>query len=221
MKNHERIEAKKLRAKGKSIREISNILNVSVGSVSVWVRDVELSEKAKNVLKEKKIAGQRKSGTVLKKRTMMRMMEAEKFARSIVTKSGLTKREKLVLLGIYYWCEGNKSPKDVVVFTNSDPYVIKAFIHLLRKSFEIDESRFRVSLHLHSYHNVDKELLFWSKTTTIPLSQFFKPYKKGNTGKRKREGYRGCAQVKYYDIEVARMLLALGRLLTEKFGSIS
>ena len=44
MKTVEREQARALRREGQSIKEISHALNVSKGSVSVWVRDIVLTE---------------------------------------------------------------------------------------------------------------------------------------------------------------------------------
>ena len=41
----ERIQARKLRKDGKSVKEIAQSLNVSKGTVSLWVRDIILSVK--------------------------------------------------------------------------------------------------------------------------------------------------------------------------------
>lgn len=222
MKIQEKKDAIVMRKNGASLKEISDALNVSKGSVSVWVRDVALNKKARQILKNKKINGQKKSSKALKERTKKREKEAYDFAVKTINRLGYVNLdEQLALLAVYYWCEGNKSPKDMVFFTNSDPNIIKAFLRLLRNSFELEENRFRVCIHLHDYHIHKRELLFWSKTTNIPLSQFIAPYQKPHTGKQKREGYRGCAQIRYYDVSVARKLLALGKELTRHLGSIS
>ena len=119
-----------------------------------------------------------------------------------------------------YWCEGNKSLRDSVFFTNSDPRLIANFLHLFRNSFDIDESKFRVCMHLHDYHNEEKQLNFWSDVTFIPKNQFFKSYKKLNTKKRIRDNYQGCIQVRYYDINIARKLQAVAKEFMDKYGRV-
>src|SRR5205809_742547 len=52
MKTREREEARRLRVvEGRSVREIANLLAVSRGTVSLWVRDIELSETQHAVLR--------------------------------------------------------------------------------------------------------------------------------------------------------------------------
>lgn len=222
MKKFEKERAIEMRRLGASIAEIGRELSVSKSSVSVWVRDVGMSDDMRALLMGKKTRGQKKAGEVLRARTLTRTREADCVAEALVNGLDLGSRStRLAILASYYWCEGTKSPRDLVTFTNSDPRVIRAFVTLLRKCYTVDESKFHVMLHLHVYHNPDEELLYWSKVTSIPTSQFFRPYRKTNTATRKREGYRGCAQVRYYDVAVARELLALGRTLTDALGSIS
>jgi predicted transcriptional regulator len=51
MKNIEQCKAKELRSQGMSIKTIAKELGVSAGSVSVWVRDIELSPEQIETLK--------------------------------------------------------------------------------------------------------------------------------------------------------------------------
>ncbi len=188
----------------------------------MWVRTVYLSEEVRVVLRAKKTAGQKNACSVLRARTKERESLAQCAAREAVKALDIGSIDvRRALLATYYWCEGAKSPNDLVAFTNSDPSVIRAFVSLMRACFVLDESKFRCMLHLHACHNSREELRYWSKVTSIRVSQFFQPYQKVNSGVRQREGYRGCAQVRYYDVAVARELLALGRTLTATLGSIS
>ena len=60
-KSKERLAAVILRRKGASIKEIAKILNVSRGSVSVWCKEVKLTEKQIEKLREKQIAAGHKA----------------------------------------------------------------------------------------------------------------------------------------------------------------
>ena len=42
-KSRDKIKARKLRKKGESIKKIANLLNISTSTVSLWCRDVELT----------------------------------------------------------------------------------------------------------------------------------------------------------------------------------
>jgi hypothetical protein len=121
-----------------------------------------------------------------------------------------------LLCSMLYICEGNTGVESGVRFMNSDPYLIRLFLYLLRNSFTIDERKFRVCLHLHGYHNKNSQIDFWSKTTGISIGQFLKPYQKKSTKKRIREGYQGCVSIRYYDNKVGQELQSIyGHLLDD------
>ena len=114
-----------------------------------------------------------------------------------------------VICALLYWCEGGKTEKAKLSFINSDPKLVKYFVDTFRKSFDVDESRFRALIHLHDYHNVNRQTKFWSKITSISETQFTKPYNKPSTGKRIKENYQGCVSVRYYGKQIAQEMLFL------------
>lgn len=205
-KEKEQIKARKLRSKGYSIKEIAKELNVSQGSVSPWVRSIKLNKEAQNRIKRLRRVALLKTNKIHRQRKINRLAKADKEAVNIIKKKDSNK----ILLALIYWCEGAKDDSRID-FVNSDPNLIKTFLRLFRKEFVLDESKFRVCVHLHSYHDVDKQLKFWSKTTNIPRQQFMRPYKKANTKRRTREGYEGCASIVYYDARLAQLLLGIAK----------
>ncbi len=114
-----------------------------------------------------------------------------------------------LIAAIFIWTEGEKGGFTRLGFTNSDPKMISTFMYALRKSFKLDEEKFRAIVHIHKYHNETEILKFWSRVTNIPLNKFNKSYLKPHTGKRKRENYMGSLHVTYYDYKVAHELASL------------
>ena len=47
-----------------------------------------------------------------------------------------------ILCALIYWCEGAKV-KTGIAFTNSDPNLVRTFLHLLKTGFDIDEKNSR------------------------------------------------------------------------------
>jgi hypothetical protein len=74
-------------------------------------------------------------------------------------------------------------------------------------------------VHIHEYHNETKQKVFWSKITGINLKQFQKSYIKPHTGKNKRNGYPGCACLKYYDYKIALDLANIYELIYKNMGA--
>jgi len=206
MKIEEQKLAKELREIGYSIREISEKLSVSKSSVSVWVRNIPLSSKAKSRIEKQVQKGQEKAQETLRKKRIRKRIREKEEAKKRLKDIKLSKNEKSLLCAMIYWCEGSKYKNDLVSFTNSDPNLVKTYLKLFRNSFDLDEKKFRICMHLHSYHNESKQRKFWSKATNIPENQFMKSYIKENSGPRRREGYPGCIKISYYDNVVAGIL---------------
>jgi len=123
-------------------------------------------------------------------------------------KISFTNQINKLVCAVLFWAEGSKKTNHVA-FTNSDPKMISYFLSLLRQSYDLDENKFRVSVHLHEYHDLLGIFNFWSKVTGVAKTQFIKPYIKPHTGLRKKPDYKGCITIRYYDSEIARELTAL------------
>lgn len=219
MKFQEKTESIKLRQKGYSLKEISQKLNVSKSSVSVWVRDIKLSDSAHKRLLTKVSAGQIESASNKKQRTQNILDGYYNEACFFLKGIKIGTEESRLMCSLIYWCEGGKTDNRMVQFTNSDPNLIVGFLKLMRESYPIEESKFRACIHLHQYHDKQKQIEFWSGKTKISKNQFIKPYFKKNTGKRIRDNYQGCLQVRYYDANIARQILLLGKAFFNNLGA--
>lgn len=205
-------QAVALRKKGFSLNEIHFKLGISKSSASLWTAKVSLSGQARWRLVQRKREGIEESRRIKQARTSAALAEAAEFARGTLGQLPKDTNHARLYCALLYWCEGEKSKNDqVLAFTNSDPALVSAYLRMLRKGFNIEESKFRVCVHVHPYHTIEKQLLFWSKITKIPVVQFSKPYRKRNGGKNVRDGYAGCASVRYYDVKVSRQVQAVAR----------
>lgn len=195
------------RKKGHSIKEVSDKLGIAKGTSSLWLRNVPLGKKALRRLKKRKMIGQFNAHLTHKRKRLRKKHEYFQKAKTDISGITLDRNGIKLLCSFLFWAEGGKTTGDVT-FVNSDPQMISTFLFLLRKCFPIDESKFRVTVHVHEYHNERKIRKFWSALAKIPLSQFTKSYQKPHTGKRKRQGYKGCIRIRYYDARVAHELHA-------------
>ncbi|MEK7554734.1 MAG: hypothetical protein AAB518_01990 [Patescibacteria group bacterium] len=212
----ERHIAKLLRAKGYSLKEIAAKLKVAKSSVSHWVQEVPLSYKAEQRLLTRIKRGQFVAARNKRERTKKIEKEYLERAMNDLSQIDVVGDYAKLLCAVIYWCEGNKNAKWGMNFINSDPHLMKMFLALFRNSFSPKEEKFKLQLHLHSYHDVLGEIDFWSKMVNIENSQFVKPYIKPNTGKRIRDNYHGCLSLRYYDADIARKLLAYGKAFLNK-----
>lgn len=218
MKLKKREEAIRLRKRGYSINEIYSKLGVSKSSVSLWVKEVSLSQQARSRLERNLTRGQLRSREVLRARGDQRRKYARQVGRKIVSEFKATKSLNQVMCAMIYYCEGTKADHAGVSFTNSNPSLVETFLELLRGSFDLQESKFSVCVHLHSYHDEKKQKRFWSRITGIPQRQFMRSFRKPNTGKRIRKNYPGCVNIRYYDVQLGRILNATAEEYMKNMG---
>lgn len=187
-----RLEALKLRKKGISVRRIAQVLDISKSTVSHWTRDVILTVEQLENLRQSSIKGAelgRLKSALLQKERRLKVIEDSRI-KGIKMFSNLTKRELLITGLALYWGEGSKKDRRIE-FCNSDPRMIKFFIHWLQSCFGINTEDLRGYLGINEAHfkreNVVKQ--YWSKLTDIPLSQFRKTFFKKTANKKVYENF--------------------------------
>jgi hypothetical protein len=201
-------KAIKLRKTGYSLKEIADKLKISKSTASLWMTNISLNTQAQERLKKRITFGQYKSKLAKLNHKNKLIKSFQKIAAQDF--KNIPKNPSLyrLLCSLLFWCEGTKNNTTQIKFTNSDPNLIKYFLFLFRNGFQIDEGKFRAIIHLHNYHNEQKQITYWSKITKIPKKQFYKSYNKPNTGKRIKLDYQGCIAVNYYDARLAKTLWA-------------
>lgn len=176
MKKIERDKAIQLRLKGFSLNEIRNELKVSKSSVSLWVRNVELTDVQKERLRKKGFYRE-----VVEKRRTSRLAN-EKIKRDFVINAAQRSinkisKKQLWLIGIMlYWAEGGKT-QTMVRFSNSDPEMIKIMMVFFRKVCGVPETKFRGHIHIHPHLDYKEAEKYWSFTSGISHNQLYKTYR--------------------------------------------
>lgn len=211
-----RERARELRRAGLTYPEIVSELGCEVaqGTLSGWLSDIELTTEQKARIKRKEVEGARNAqpfGVLWNRLQKQKRLQTAADQALPHAKRLSQDREALQLMAAaLYIGEGSKA-EDSFSISNSDPLVIQTWMALLRRNFEIDESRFRCQLAI-SEGMDEKDLgKFWSEVTHIPLSQFIKGSVKKNPGSKKRDGYKGVCIVHYYSLAVRRYLDALAQ----------
>ena len=202
-----------LRKKGLSIPAIAKEMHLSKSTISLWVRDVVLPDHLLEQLRKKSMDGRTK-GRLMRLARLdalqgQRIVQARELANRLISK--MDEDTAKLMAAVLFWCEGSKrgSLKSGVIFTNSDPELIRFFIQMLEKGFSIDRKKFHLLLHLHDYHNDEKQKRYWAGVTGLPLAQFNRSYRKPHTKVRIRNGYQGCLSLRYGDAGLAKFLAAL------------
>jgi AcrR family transcriptional regulator len=197
----EREQARRLRATGLPMAEIAARLGVSKSSVSRWVRDVAFEPRPLV------IRGRRREPNALQRRKQAQIDRLLAEGRDRVGR--LSEREFLVAGVALYAGEGNKGDGKLR-FANSDPRMIGFFCSWLRRFFEIDESRLRVHLYLHQGLDLAAAIAYWSALTSIPPTQFLKPYRAvPDPSIRHAKHVHGCVSIGYSCSATHRSIMGL------------
>lgn len=178
MKLAEKKKARDLRQLGKSINQIVQETDLSKGSVSVWVRDIVLTQKQR-----KQISLRGRSVESVERRRISRLTNEQAKRQLIIDKAGEDFKsislEQLKLIGIIlYLGEGGKTRKGMARLSNSDPAVIKIMMRFFREICHVPENKFRCHIHTFSHADVEKTEKYWASITGVSRNQFFKTYVK-------------------------------------------
>lgn len=216
MKFKEKLKAVDLRKRGHSYRDILSRLNVSKSTLSIWLRDIELSENQKKKLLNKQSSAAYRGAKAQQKkrieRTQRILKEAKQEMPTLTTK-------QIFLPGVMlYWAEGAKST-ETVKFSNSDPLMIKFMMRWFREICKVPNEKFRIAIHSHSLLvNGDIEK-YWSEITAIPLAQFQKTYiKQTSLGQRKNVLYNGTCTICVFNKDLFRRIRGWRFGFLEKIG---
>jgi transcriptional regulator with XRE-family HTH domain len=174
MKTRERELARALRRdEGASIKEIARRVGVSVSSVSIWVRDIDLTDRQEAVLRlRNRMYDGQKRGTAISRANR----RAERVAAQEEGRAAARKREPLHVAGcMLYWAEGSKE-RNQLRFSNSDPAMIRLFAKFLRECFRIGPNEIRLTCNLFADHAARQREIeeFWLRTAGLPTSSLCK-----------------------------------------------
>lgn len=164
-----------LRKLGWSYPAIKKELNVSKGSLSLWLHKYPLTEKQigelSPVSRERRIEHFRETFRKKRQQALDQAYQIEKM------RIGRLSQREIYLMGLMlYWGEGMKATKGTISFSNSNPAFIRVAIYWLEKCMGFSRAELRVKLHLYSDMNFNVERDYWSKVLELPIEQFKKPY---------------------------------------------
>lgn len=175
-KVQERLKARALRRRGKSVKEIAKLLSEAPSSVSNWVRDIVITDAQREQLRRRRIkggyVGRMRGAEVNRLLKLTRIDNAAQVARSSIT--SLSKTD-LFFLGLgLYWGEGVKAASSAPAVVNSDARILQVMVRWFRECLAIEPERFRPYIFISEDHR-DRErqlLAYWSKALDIPSKQF-------------------------------------------------
>lgn len=178
MKKEEQNHARLLRMSGMSLNDIVREVGVSKASVSLWVRDIILSDQQK-----KKLSTHGRSIESVEKRRVNRINNTLKRHRVIIDVAKeniptLSKHELLLVGAALYWGEGGKTNTGMARISNADPKVIQFMMRFFKEICGVPPKKFRGHVHTFSHLNAESAERYWSRISGIPRQQFYKTYSK-------------------------------------------
>ena len=165
----ERERARELRAESWTLVEIADELGVAKSSVSLWVRDVEFEPKPRAQV------ARRRGPNALQRRKQAEIDE--------LLADGPAPHRPPHRPGVPGRRHGSlrrRGREDATAASASptrDPRMIAFFCAWLRHFFDDRRARLRVQLYLHEGLDLEAAIAFWTELTSIPISQFSKPYR--------------------------------------------
>ncbi len=209
-------KAVEMRQCGYSYAQIVAVLGVSKSTLSMWLRDIPLTDSRLRELRDHsqtRIAKTR--ATKLKKKRDRREEVYKKVSRDLSTY-----KNDLFIGGFYlYWGEGTKSAEYTVALTSTDPAIIKTFIAWLNM-LGVSTDQCRVKLHLYNDQSLEEIQEFWQNQTGIPKDTFYKPYIKKTLSVQKSYigmfGYGTCT-IYYHNRDMYEYVMAGIQVLRDRY----
>lgn len=191
------------------MKEIAALLGVSRSSVSLWVRDIELSAAQHAALQER-------NGLHKRQCLAREAMSAKARSRRVAWQEDGRKRacagdRRYVAGCMLYWAEGSRN-RNRLVFTNSDPEMIRVFVDFLRRSFALNNERFRVTCNLFADHLARQHEIedFWLATTGLTRESLCKSivnrYSRYSQKKRTNKLPYGTCRVVVHGSEITQTI---------------
>ena len=176
------------------MKDIARLLDVSLSSVSLWVRDIELEDVQQASLRSR---AARRRGQASAEWARAHRRAAQESGRRAARRG-----DPLHIAGcMLFWAEGAKA-RNAVVFTNSDPVMVGFFARFLRECFAVPDAKIKIACNLFGDHVGRKNEVedFWLEAARLPRSQLRKStvnvYSKHSKKKRRNKlPYGTCGLV--------------------------
>ena len=168
MKVAEREHARQLRREhGLPVKEIAERVGVSVSSVSLWVRDIELTAEQQAVLDARNPVrnGQLKGTAVTASRARTSREAAQAHGRRLALENDPLHRAGCML----HWAEGSKR-RNTVLITNADADLLKTCVRMLQEFYGVADEQFFLSVNCFDDNGLTVEEIedWWLERLGLP-----------------------------------------------------
>lgn len=163
-----------LRRNGARYHDILRDVGVAKSTLWRWLKAEGLVETQPQRLTELRRVAQRKGAAAVRAKYLAETAAILERARKDV---GRISERELWLIGVaLYWAEGTKqkphNPTQRVAFTNSDPAMLRAFLHWVTDGCRIPAERLTFELCIHESGDIAAAKIFWATTLRVPAERF-------------------------------------------------
>lgn len=210
-------KARQLRKQGYSYGQLVKSIGISRSTLYEWIKDIKSPTRYAQIGRKAWIKEIQLLAAEAKRK--QRQEYITNFRRDAASELETLVIDRLfarILLSLLYWAEGTKT-RGVVRFANTDPKLVLLFVTLLRRSFDLEEQKFRIALYLHWYHKEKEIKRYWSTLLHIPETQFNKTYwKKRSKVKRFRKNFGGICFVRYNSVYLKEQIMQYAYAFADK-----
>lgn len=144
------------RQKGFSVPELSRLFSISKSTALRYVKNIEILPEFKQRWLDRRNASQ----IISERQKVLAKTKADEIV-------GQFDNQSLALIAAsLYWAEGAK--KDFSL-TNSDPDMIKVFVTILKKVFNVKSEDIKISIRLYDDLIIEDAINFWSSVVGVNL----------------------------------------------------
>ena len=191
--------ARQRRREGASVPEIAEELGIARSTAWTLAKDIPLSRMAHRP-QSSADRGREYWRHENRRREAMRQREKLDAAGSV---GRVSDRELLLAGAVAYWAEGSKAKpwrrSQRLVFTNSDPVLIRLYLRWL-DLLDVEPERRVYSVSIHETGDIDGAMQFWADVVDVPAARFGRPMLKRHRPRTNRRnqgvGYHGCLVVR-------------------------
>ncbi len=194
MKHLEKRQARELRRQGFSVREICRKLAVAKSSVSLWVRDIELTTEQISALEERMFRSRERFGYLSRcggANTNHANAESRHRAAEQAGYEQARRDEKFRLVSVLYWGEGSKRNKNLFAVANSDPKLLRIIAQWLIGSGFGDKMAFQVQYYAENGLSEEDIRAWWNANIPVLKDHHWRQFvlcKLNRASQRKKVG---------------------------------
>jgi len=192
----EKALAIKLRCEGKTLNEICAVVKKGKGTVFYWIRDIKI-DIDRSIINRKNL-----SKGSLKMQEKYKKIRDDAYDDFYKKAPDLLKDKFFRDFVVSYFCEGGKTQRNRLDFTNTEPRIIKLFLFFSKMLTK------KPPIYVLICHKCTDEMrLFWSKQLNIDKNQI-KNYDKGGNCSKKRSNF-GTLKIQILDTAAMSRMSAL------------